>query len=321
MAWNDISNLWWLRNDNPRVGAEALQGLEIGARMAQNKSMLRLKEFEAETERMRIQSALDAKLAERSTQTTRAMGLSEISSHLALVARDGSWDNPESESTFWNIAAKYPQSIERNDIDAIYNNTFNEARRRKARAGGTGEDTAPIKNSKYASELEIEADNIEELGYDNEAKKLRIEAASIRQSGRLYDPSQPLNVEVVAGAGGKSFEVLRLPGGGARLLPRIDESKVSAIDLARYRAETSAIMDRWESWDKSFTAPDGKSLDPAKLDKALDEAYERAQPKKKAEGSEPEKKTGDAPAKAGVMEYNPKTRRLLDASGKPIDFK
>jgi hypothetical protein len=319
-AWNDISNLWWLRTDNQRVGAEALQGLEIGARMAQNKSMLRLKEFEAETERKRIQAALDAKLAEQSTQTTRAMGLSEISSHLALVAKDGAWDKPESEATFWNIAAKYPQSIERNDIDAIYNNTFNEARRRKARASGTGEGTAQMKNDLYAQSLLEEADQIEP-DFPDEAKSLRSRAESVRNSGRLYDRSQPLQVEVVAGAGGKSYEVLRLPGGGARLLPRIDESKVSAIDLARYRAETSAIMDRWENYDKSFIGADGKSLDPAKLDAALNDAYERAQPKKKVEGPEPEKKKDAAPSKAGIPSYDPKTRRLIDAAGNPIDLK
>lgn len=126
----DISDLWWLRNNEVQPG-RFNSGLQAGAQLAQQRAALGVRKMELANEQIREQSLFMDKLAKQNGETMKLKGMSEMSQLLSRISVKGDWDNPDNEREFWNIAATYPQALDDATVNAIYTNTFEAARRRK----------------------------------------------------------------------------------------------------------------------------------------------------------------------------------------------
>lgn len=129
----DISDLWWLRNNEVQPG-RFNSGLQAGAQLAQQRAVLGVRKMELANEQIREQSLFMDKLAKQNGETMKLKGMSEMSQLLSRISVKGDWDNPDNERAFWDIAATYPQALDDATVTAIYSNTFEPARLRREKA-------------------------------------------------------------------------------------------------------------------------------------------------------------------------------------------
>ncbi len=196
----DISDLWWLKpqptQSDPEVGAAYRAAMQMHS---QNQY---LKQMQAE----KIQQAMQLQRDKALSDAVRARGMAEITGHVSEVARTGTWNDPQQEAKFWDIASRYPQSIERNDLDAIYKNTFMEARNRQEKARDFGE-TTQTKNLTAADAMEQEALRVEEQD-PQKAAALRKNSELLRST--ILAPSETIE-SYVDEAGHQQFRITRGP--------------------------------------------------------------------------------------------------------------
>lgn len=315
MAAFDIDNLWWLKNDTSRVGAEALQGLQIGANIAANRANQRLKEFDLQNERIRLQSIMDAKLAQQASQTARAQGLAEISSYMAQVASAGAWETPEAEAGFWKLAAKYPQAIERNDIDAMYNNTFGEAKRRSSMISRGGRGTVTEQdfntwNTLVEDEENAITDESKAIAKQRRSMFERMKGIQTTSSGA---PIEGKDYGYMEGEGGSKMFWYRTGRTGEPRFRNIP-NEATQLNRTRFSSRMDMIEEAWRNYDPSMMT-DGK-LDPAKKEAQISQAYQEAFSKPQAEKKNNAIDTTPAGQPPTFPKYDPLTRKLIDPAGK-----
>lgn len=265
-------------------------------------------------QRARTKLAQDAALNKERLALLTEGGVESFTEKWNELTSDGRMGTPEALAELQSIVGSNP---------AIAGNQFVLQGLRMAedaiqlKQPKPGEGTAQMKNDQYAQGLLDEADYIESAGFTEEAKQLRSRAESVKASGRLYDRDQPLEIEQIVGEGGRIHEAIRLPSGGIKMLPYVDETKVSPMDLATYKSELTALQRAWRDYDPIILT--NNKPDVAKYQKMKQDLYERFSKKPKGE-SAPEKPAA-SPSAATKMRFDPATRRLLDADGKPIEFK
>jgi len=263
----DISDLWWLKpqptQSDPEVGAAYRAAMQMHS---QNQY---LKQMQAE----KIQQAMQLQRDKALSDAVRSRGMAELTAHVSEVARTGTWDAPEAEAKFWDIASRYPQAIEKNDLDAIYRNTFLEAKRRKQQADRVALPTAVAKNMRLAEQYDAQAAEANARGDDEQAMEAESKAAQVRSASNLTDPNAPLKVETQSVAG-HDFYFLRDRHGTAHQLKLPDESKIPADEMVMYRAEMKEIekqIDYGVFEDKK----DKSKTDWDAVQKAMDEVYQK----------------------------------------------
>ncbi len=196
----DISDLWWLKpqptQSDPEVGAAYRAAMQIHS---QNQY---LKQMQAE----KIQQGMQLQRDKALSDAVRSRGMAELTGHVSEVARTGTWNDPAQEAKFWSIAAQYPQAIEKNDLDAIYRNTFLEARNRREKADEFTQ-TAQTKNLAAADAMEQEALRTEEFD-PQKAAALRKNSELLRST--ILAPSETIE-SYIDEAGHQQFRITRGP--------------------------------------------------------------------------------------------------------------
>lgn len=128
---SDISDLWWLRQEPPRSSVPALA---LGANIAQHNAQNRIREYEAENDRIRMISVLDTQLAKKTTDTMRGKGMAEMSSLLATAVKDGKLTDPNVHAQFWDIGARYAPYFDKGEIEGTWGHTFEPAIEREQKS-------------------------------------------------------------------------------------------------------------------------------------------------------------------------------------------
>lgn len=312
-----IRDLWWLQTDNPRVGQEALQGIQIGMQNALGRSKLAeemrsntageaIRRFQAETERSNVQSMIDLRLAEKQSLTARSRGLAEISSLLAQTAAKGGWDNPANEEAFWTIAAKYPQSIEKNDLDALYNNTFGEAKRRKAMISRGRNGT--VTEQDFTS-WQLLRDNVDNAIDDDDKIRAKTELSMFEKMKGINPTGSGAPVEgrdfgtSADDAGNKTMWWRTGKTGDLRF--RAVPNTADQFALARFRSRLSAIQNMVENYDPKIIT--NGQPDPNKQNNLINEAWTEAFSNRQA----PSKQESGNIVPDSIPSYDPMTRKLV----------
>jgi len=237
----NISDLWWLKPNN---GQPEHHGNEVGEAYAAAMRVNAQNNYLHQLRGQQIEQAMELQRNKAIGDTLRAEGMTALTSHISEVARTGSWDDPEAEAKFWDIASKYPQSIEKNDLDAIYRNTFLEAKRRKDEADRIKLPTAAIQNVERLQDYLGKASEAAAIGDDERADYWSRMANQFATATHLTDPNLPLTVETVD-VDGQPHYFYRDARGGAHLIKMPDEGKMSALDLAQFKDELKAFTSKY----------------------------------------------------------------------------
>jgi hypothetical protein len=310
--WTDISDLWWLRTDNPGRGAQVAHGLQAGAQLAQNReamrsreattdAALRVRQYEAETDRIKMLSVMDTQLARQTTDTMRGQGMAELSSHMALAVKNGTLTDPETQAEFWNLTSRYAPFIKESEVNMMWDNTFKAAMDRKAKASGTVDAPASVDEFNFRKTLRDkyrdESDPVLKAERLDDLRRFEMKAG--------FTKGDPLSIEEVVGPSGEVHQVLRSPNGKAQLLKPVDESKISPLDLATYKAELKALQDAWTNMDDIILTD--KKPDAEKYRRLRDELYSRFS---KSKSGTPTPATSP-PTTAPAFRFDPATRQLV----------
>lgn len=131
MPDTDISDLWWLKpgaGTDQSIGRQFLQGMQVGAEIRHQRAMEEIQRGQLASEIAQRQSLADIRKAQLQTDEIKAVGLGEINSYISEVAARKAWDDPQAESGFWKLLAKYPQVIPHNEGLNIFKSTFLDSR-------------------------------------------------------------------------------------------------------------------------------------------------------------------------------------------------
>lgn len=299
----NVSNLWWLRTDNPNVGSEAIAGLRLGAQIAQNRieSERQINQDQLHTSLRLMDLMLDGQRNDLAVRAFQAKQMDDLASQRGIVeltellarssAQSDGFVKPENEKSFWEIAARNPK-IPREQINQMYDNTFGKAKDFKARSEGIGkESTAGILNTAFlVAAKEAVSKSISEYDEavgsgDPEAiskaeqkalKAISDKSISFRTVG-VVDPEEGPQVKTSMTPEGKRFSYIESPRGGIqKILP--DESKiVNALKLARYQSGLRALENKTEKglWFLDPRARTNGKFDPAKAQSLAEEDAKR----------------------------------------------
>lgn len=297
---SDISDLWWLRQEPPKSSVPALA---LGANIAQNNTQNRIRQYEAENDRIRMLAVMDTQLAKQTTDTMRGQGMSELSSLMALAVKDGKLTDPTTQAEFWNLTARYAPFIKEAEVNMMWDNTFKAAMDRKDRAEGKGDTPASVDEFNFRETLRgkyrDETDPILKAERLDDLRRFEMKAG--------FTKGDPLEIEEVIGPSGEVHQVLRSPNGKAQLLKPVDESKISPLDLATYKAELKALQDAWTNMDDIILTD--KKPDAEKYRRLRDELYTRFS---KAKPGTPAPAPAGSPAtSAPAFRFDPATRQLV----------
>ena len=289
MADFSIDDLWWLKTAPPRDRSPAMA---LGARIAEaradnirqeealkTRTAMGMMNLMLEKERNGI--ALQTFRTKQEGDLLRSRAMSDIGDYLGEATKNDKLTDPETQAGFWRLTSKYAPFIPETAVNSMWDNTFKSAMDRKAKADGHDESSPAsveefnfreVLREKYNKETNptIKSERLDDL------RRFEVKAG--------FTKGDPLSIEEVIGTDGKSHQILRSPNGQTRLLPSIDESKISQIDLVTYRSELKSLQDAWTNMD-DIVLTDGKP-DPAKYRKLRDDLYSRFS-KPKAAGAAP----------------------------------
>lgn len=297
---SDISDLWWLRQQPPNSSVPALA---LGTNIAQHNAQNRIRQYEAENDRIKMLAVMDTQLAKQTTDTMRGQGMAELSSHMALAVKNGTLTDPETQAEFWNLTSKYAPFIKESEVNMMWDNTFKAAMDRKAKASGTVDAPASVDEFNFRETLRDkyrdESDPVLKAERLDDLRRFEMKAG--------FTKGDPLSIEEVFGPSGEVHQVLRSPNGKAQLLKPVDESKISPLDLATYRAELKALQDAWTNMDDIILTD--KKPDSEKYRRLRDDLYNRFSKSKASSTASPA--ASPSATAAPAFRFDPATRQLV----------
>lgn len=350
----DTSHLPWWLGPFPSAGESLARGAQVGSAIASNMLRSRQMAIEAESNIRREETATNLKMMDLERQATRdasvtelgrmnlgleaerndlairtqkfkqeaeiakANGMLEIGQFMGNAVRNDLLTDPETQSQWYELTSRLAPFVPDTVVNAWWDNTFKPAMERKEKAesvrGGAGE-PAKIQEDKYAQSLLAEADDLEFEGFAEQAAKKRQQAESFKTAARLNPRDGNLAIRSVTDSSGQEHEVLVMSDGRERLLPFVDRSKISSLDLSTYNSELRALQKLYEDKDPSMLDEDGK-LDSTEYQRRRDNLYRRFYKKQSAgagaaNGAASEVAPPSSGAGSPSFRFDPSTKKLL----------